>query len=105
MPLELGIWRIDEKCRRVETTSLSDEARLEDLLDADISIVSPNWMIIGRQILTDFGNFIDLLAIDRDGSLIVLELKRDKTLFQFRTRRATQLGRCLHVWFCVGGRR
>lgn len=79
MPLELGAWRIDAGCIRIEVTSIFDEARLESLLNDDISIVSPNWMVIGRQVRTDYGTFIDLLAIDRDGNLIVIELKREKT--------------------------
>jgi hypothetical protein len=36
-------------------------------------------MIIGRQIYTDYGKYIDLMAIDRDGNLIILELKKNKT--------------------------
>ena len=36
-------------------------------------------MLIGRQVLTSFNKIIDLLAIDGTGSLIVIELKRDKT--------------------------
>lgn len=79
MPIELGLWRIDKELTRLEIKSLDLEDRLEDLLDKDINIASPNWMIIGRQVLTDYGQYIDLLAIDRDGNLIVLELKRDKT--------------------------
>ena len=79
MPLELGIWRIDSGLQQGEATSLDGEARLEDILHKDISIASPNWMIIGRQVLTHFGKYVDLLAIDPDGQLIVLELKRDKT--------------------------
>jgi hypothetical protein len=36
-------------------------------------------MVIGRQVATDYGKFIDLLAIDKDGNLIVIELKKDIT--------------------------
>ena len=79
MPLELGVWRIDDGLNRLETKSLDNEERLEDFLDKDISIASPNWMVIGRQTYTDYGNYIDLLAIDKDGNLIVLELKKNKT--------------------------
>lgn len=79
MPLELGIWRIDQKLTRVDAASLDLENRLEDILDQDISVASPQWMVVGRQVYSAYGKYIDLLAIDRDGNLIVLELKRDRT--------------------------
>ena len=79
MPLELGVWRIDQELSRIKVSSLDEEKRLEEFLSRDISIASPNWMVIGRQVYTDYGSYIDLLAIDRDGNLIVLELKKDKT--------------------------
>ena len=79
MPLELGVWRIDGAPWEVAAVPLSLEDRLEDLLAGDLSVASPNWMLIGRQVPTDHGGFVDLLAIDADGRLIVLELKRDKT--------------------------
>jgi len=55
------------------------EERLEDILVSDISIASPDWMIVARQVLTPWGKRVDLLALDRDGRLVVLELKRNKT--------------------------
>lgn len=36
-------------------------------------------LIIGRQVRTPYGKFIDLVAIDIDGNMHVLELKRDRT--------------------------
>jgi hypothetical protein len=36
-------------------------------------------LIIGRQVATDLGGYIDLLGVDREGSVVVLELKRDRT--------------------------
>lgn len=79
MPLELSIWRMDSDLSRIEPTTLDLEARLEDILVADISVAASNWMVIGRQVPTPWGKRIDILCIDSDGNLVVLELKRDKT--------------------------
>jgi len=79
MPLELSVWRIDSGLTRIEPSRLDLESRLEDILARDISAASPHWMVIGRQVSTPWGKFIDLLCIDVEGKLIVLELKRDKT--------------------------
>lgn len=43
------------------------------------SILSPEWMIIGRQEQTGHSGRIDLLALAPDGALILIELKRAKT--------------------------
>ncbi len=79
MPLELGVWRIDGGLTALSATGLDLESRLEDILDRDITIANPGWMVIGRQVDTGFGGRIDLLAIDAVGNLILLELKRDLT--------------------------
>jgi len=83
MSLETGFWRIQGgiKPQRISPTAMDFEARLEAILESDIAVVSEprKWMVIGRQIPTDHGGRIDLLAIDEAGTVIVLELKRDKT--------------------------
>ena len=81
MPVEVGIWKLGSGAEvvRVSFSSMKSESRLEDILDADIGILDPRLLVIGRQVLTGFGKFIDLLAMDADGKLVVIELKRDKT--------------------------
>lgn len=79
MPIEVGIWNINGKPQKVSFSNLESEAKLEDILFEDVSILSPDLMLIGRQVSTVHGKFIDLLAIDIEGNLIVIELKRHKT--------------------------
>lgn len=57
------------------------EALLEDWLEnnPDDIVESGHLLVIGRQVTTNLGSFIDLLAIDRQGDVVVIELKRDRT--------------------------
>ncbi|GAB3799703.1 endonuclease NucS domain-containing protein [Micromonospora zhanjiangensis] len=79
MPTELGLWRVDGEPRRLSPSGVPLESRLEDMIERDPTILGEPLMLVGRQVQTDFGKFIDLLAVDGDGRLHVLELKRDKT--------------------------
>jgi hypothetical protein len=67
------------KPERVGFSGMDDEKRLEATLVSDISILDPDLLLIGRQVPTAYGKFIDLLAINREGNLVVIELKKDKT--------------------------
>lgn len=80
MPMEMGMWRIDgEKPKRLSSAVLPSEAILEQYLAEDPSLLGERLLVIGRQVYTPHGKFIDLLAMNGQGNLHVLELKRDKT--------------------------
>lgn len=81
MAVEVGIWRVDggaDKVRRVAYAPMPNEGDLEQIIATDLSILDPQLLVIGRQVLTAHGKFIDLLAMDIEGQLVVIELKRDK---------------------------
>jgi len=81
MTTEIKLWKIeqDNKLEAVKSSKLNLEERLETWLEKDISLVSDEILIIGRQVETSYSGFIDLLGMDRNGDLVLLELKRDKT--------------------------
>ncbi len=79
MPIKTEMWRIDDGLEKVPYSTLDAEKKLESILEREISIIDSNLMIIGQQVITAFGKSIDLLAIDSEGQLVILELKRDKT--------------------------
>jgi len=81
MPEEVKIWKImdGDRLKEIRRTKLDLENRLEQWLENDISIISNNLLIIGRQVRTEFGGEIDLLCLERNGDAVVVELKRDKT--------------------------
>ena len=79
MPIQQAIWRIGDQPSPLNTSRLPSEQLLEDMIVKDPRILSSEWMLIGRQELTAFGGRIDLLAVAPDGSLVLIELKRDRT--------------------------
>jgi len=81
MPEEIRLWRVEEsdRLREVKASKLDLEARLEKWLETDISILSRDLLVIGRQVETEYGGIIDLLCVNPSGELVIVELKRDKT--------------------------
>jgi hypothetical protein len=58
---------------------IGSEEMLETWISNDPRIIGLDVLVIGRQIVTDFNGRIDILAMDREGDLTVIELKRDRT--------------------------
>lgn len=79
MPIKHAIWTVDKNPKSLSVTKLQTEQLLEDMIESDPRILSEQWMLVGRQIITPAGGRVDLLAIAPDASLVLIELKRDKT--------------------------
>lgn len=80
MGAEIKLWQIaDDTLNPIDSSSLDLESRLEEWLRKDIGLVNDDLLVIGQQVLTAHTGSIDLLAMDADGNLVILELKRDKT--------------------------
>lgn len=80
MTLEMALWRVDgDKPVRLRSTGMPSEAQLETLIENDASLLGQDLLIVGRQVATSFQTFVDLLAVDAEGAIHVLELKKDKT--------------------------
>lgn len=79
MPPEVKLWKIEnDELQPVAQSRLDLEGRLEEWLCGDIRLLSDDLLVIGRQI-ERYGLPLDVLAVDRDGNLVVVELKRDRT--------------------------
>lgn len=63
----------------VRRHALGSEELLEGWIAKDPSIIGLDVLVIGRQVITDFNGRIDILAMDREGALVIMELKRDRT--------------------------
>jgi hypothetical protein len=81
MPIKFGLWRVDgDDARLVPSAVIGSEQRLESIIERRIDILGlGDLMQIGRQVITDFGKRVDLLALNAQGDVYVLELKRDRT--------------------------
>lgn len=80
MAVEMAIWRMtDSGPRPLPSSPLDFEQSLEDMLAEDPGMSGIDLLVIGRQVRTAHGGFIDLLAFDAEGRVHVLELKRDRT--------------------------
>jgi len=79
MAIEHSIWKVGARPERINPLQLESEDFQEEQIAQDISILNDSWLLIGRQVLTSYNKYIDLLALDASGSLIIVELKRHKT--------------------------
>ncbi len=78
MPIEQVLWSLDDHTPLQDST-LASEAELEDALEANIALLDPDWMVIGRQTRTPDGKYMDLFCLDHGAKRIVVELKKDRT--------------------------
>ena len=82
MPQKIRVWKVTSEGKPAEMSNkekVESETKLENWLESDISILDPDLLVVGRQVRTDFGGAIDLLCLDREGDIVVIELKKDQT--------------------------
>ena len=80
MPVEMRMWRIDgDEPKPLTASVLPAEKDLHEFLKRDPSLLGERLLVIGSEVITPYGSRLDLLAIDAEGNLNLLELKRDKT--------------------------
>ena len=81
MPEAVRVWEIldGDDLKEIRRERLGLEERIENWLEKDISIISDELLVIGRQVETGFGGAIDILCLDSNGDVVILELKRDRT--------------------------
>jgi hypothetical protein len=79
MPIKHAIWKVGSPPSPLSPSTLLNEQQLEEMVLAAPEILSGEWMLIGRQEQTGLGGRIDLLAIAPDASLVLIELKRNRT--------------------------
>ena len=65
----IRLWAVNSTgVKEIERTRLDMEEKLENWLEADISMIDQGLLVIGRQVPTRYGGWIDLLCIDEDGN-------------------------------------
>ena len=51
MPIEVAFWKVmGNKANRIEYSSINTEAKLEDIIEEDISVLDEDLMLIRRQL-------------------------------------------------------
>lgn len=79
MPIRTQIWTVSAQPALLKNAKLISEQWLEEMIIAAPALLSDDWMLVGRQESTGQGGRIDLLALAPDASLVLIELKRERT--------------------------
>lgn len=79
MPIRTQIWTVGAQPAPLKNTVLVSEQFLEEMIVSAPALLSEDWLLIGRQESTGQGGRIDLLALAPDASLVLIELKRERT--------------------------
>lgn len=75
MTTTIKCWEVSEEAepRELQAGGLRFEEHLESWLERDIAMLSTDLVVVGRQVRN-----IDLVAVDDEGRVVVIELKRDQ---------------------------
>ena len=81
MAQKIRLWEVTDgqSVREIPGDSIGLEREMQSWLASDIAMLGPDLLVIGREVMTDYGGRIDLLCMDADGNLVVVELKRGRT--------------------------
>lgn len=79
MPIKHALWTVSQTPGMLAAGKLQSEQLLQDMILAEPRILSPEWMLIGKEVVTGRSGRLDLLAIAPDGTIVLVELKRDRT--------------------------
>src|SRR5690554_6022849 len=81
----MKIFRVNNKDKLIQYKEQDfKQENIEEQLETWIEnnpycLLDEKVLIIGRQVTTNLGSIVDLLALDKSGDLVVIELKRDST--------------------------
>jgi hypothetical protein len=80
MTQSIRLWEVrSDQLVAIDSRHLDLESRLETWLERDTSLLGEDFLVIGRQVITSHGGIVDLLCLDRNGDVVLVELKRAKT--------------------------
>jgi len=81
MTISMNLWEIGESnvLKSVPKSKLDLEVQLENWIVDDPTILDLDILVLGRQVHTDYGGYIDILGLNKEGDLVIIELKKDKT--------------------------
>lgn len=79
MPIQHSLWTVGENPSQLRESKLDSEYLLHQMILTAPTLLSPDWMLIGSEQAAPGGGRFDLLALAPDASLILIELKRDRT--------------------------
>ena len=84
----MDLWQINNnQLEPMSRISLNLEKRLKKWIYDDVSLLGLELLILGQEVHTAYGGFIDILAIDGEGNIVIIELKRDKTPIWYMGKR------------------
>ena len=73
MPVEMAMWKMtSDGPLAIAPKKLNFEDRLEELVVNDPSLINLSILVIGHQIPTKYGGYIDVLSVDVEGRIHVI---------------------------------